>query len=390
MTISQDRAAELADLLDDGLHAGNARERLLCIVEILRTLTDEEHALSNADIRAILVAKFGAGCSPAENTVNGDISAIRSSGCLGYEMHTGPNGTWCENTQLTPANVRLLLNAVQSSRFLTAQQSAELQESLYGLVSRHQEEDLASEVFVEQRVRKSYQEVFASCDTIARAIRFGKKIEFAYAYNDFNGAPVMLPGDDGKTLRIETPIALLFADNKYYLESYSDPAWRHGIKLMRSRVDRMFDVRISREDADRGREVYNARRSVAKRVREGFDMWDGKPRTLFLRVRADKTNEMFDRFGFGLTFGQFDGEIGDVTTTAITCVKLAASYTFFRWLSAAGDGIRIVKPKSEIWVSTGPWAKQVEGVAFDQLVDDYNVVRNEYLAYLDRARLACE
>ena len=388
MTMTKTQARELADLLDDGLSAEGPRQRLLCVVEVLRGLTDADHALSNADIRAVLAAKFGPSCAPAENTINTDIRAIRESGCLGLDVHTGPTGTWCESSQLSPANVRLMLNAVQASRFLTQEQSALLQESLFGLVSRYQEEDLAGDVHVDQRVRKNYQEAFANCDTVARALREGRKIEFRYAYNDFQGKPVALPGDDGSTLRVETPIALLFSDGNYYVESYGDPAWRHGINLMRSRVDRMYDVRVSSQKADRCRAVYNAKRSVAKRVREGFEMLGGDSRALFLSVRSDRTNEMFDRFGFGLKFAQFDGPVGDVTTRGITFVRVAQSVTFYRWLSGMQGGVRLVRPSTEVEMRTGPWRDRLKDVPYDQLITDYEAVAQGYREYLERAQTA--
>ncbi len=381
----EERAHDLASMLEDEMDAGNARKRLLCVAEMLRALTDSEHALSNAEIRAVLAAKFGPDCAPAENTINEDIRAIRESGCLGLRVHTGPSGTWCENERLSPANVRLMLNAVQASRFLTQQQSCELQEGLFGLVSRYQEDDLVGEVLVDQRVLQGYQEVFDTCDIIAQALKTDRKVEFKYAYSDFAGKPVALPGDDGSIVRIETPIALLFSGDNYYLESYSEPAWRHGFNLTRSRVDRMYDVRVSSEKALHTREVYNAKRSAGKRLREGFQMLFGKSRALFLRVRADKTNEMFDRFGFGLSFGDFDGEVGSVDTTGVTFVRIAQTPTFYRWLMGMQGGVILQRPNSDMWVRSGPWSKRVKDISFSQLVEDYQEVSSGYRAYVETA-----
>ena len=386
MPINAAQAQQLADLLPNGLRCTDARERLLCLTEILRTLTDAEHTLSNADIRAILHARFGASCAPAENTIGADLRAIRDSGALGLHVHISPAGAWCERTDLGPAKVRMLLNAVQASRFLTTAQSAELQESLFGLVSRHQEEDLEGQVVVERRTRESYQTVFDTCDTIARAIRAGRKIEFNYAFNGFDGKPSFLASDTGELLRVETPIALLFSENNYYVETYADTPWRHGTHIMNSRVDRMYNVRVSGERATANADVRQARKSITRRKRESFDMVDGPRRTIFLRVRADYTNVMFDKFGFGLKFGQFSGEVGNVDTSAVTCVPVAESFTFYRWLSAAGSGIVLERPKSEMWVQSGPWDKAVEGKSLKELRADYEAVRAGYLAFLDRAR----
>ena len=386
MAITPARAAELADLLPDELVCDDARERLLCVAHILSALTDEDHALSNADIRSVLRARFGEGCSPSENTVAADIAAIRDSGALGLDVHITPVGVWAERRELTPAKVRMLLNAVQSSRFLTVAQSAELQEGLFGLVSRHQEDGLAGEVHVDQRVRKASQQVFDTIDAVSRAMALKRKIEFEYTFSGFSGKPVALRGDDGDTLRVETPTALYFSEGNYYVETYGTKPWRHGINLLRSRADRMANVRVSDEAADSSRAVYDAQRSAARRMREGFDMIDGTVRRVFLRVRSNMTNVLYDRFGFGLRFGQFEGVVGDPEATGLTYQLVPQAFTFFRWLSSAEDGIVISEPPSELGLATGPWAKAVAGIPREELLADYHAMVDAYLAFLERAR----
>jgi len=386
MAITASEAAELADRLSDELSCDNARMRLLCITELLCRLTDRDHPLTNSDIRAILVEQFGEGCAPAENTIIGDIHALRDSGFLGLEVHVTPSGTWCESSRLSPDEVQLLLNAVQSSRILTQRQSAGLQGSLLDLVSCWQEDELDGEVFVDQRGREKYQHIFKVNAEIARAIRLDRKIEFEYTYTGFDRKPHALADEAGKTLRVETPVALIYADGKYYMESYSSSPWRGHPKLIASRTDRMFDVRVSEERAEHNVDTREARNSVRKRLRESFEMVGGTSRILFLRVAANMTNVMFDTFGYDLRFAHFSGEADDVETTAVTCVKVADSFTFYRWLSSAGDRIVIEKPLNDMWVRVGAWDKIVGDTPIAQLQEDYKATVEAYLAYLDRAR----
>ena len=388
MALDQQEAAYLAGLLPADMRCDDARQRLLCVAQILQSLTDEHHALSNAEIRAILRARFGAACTPSENTIAADIHALQTGGSLDLLVHMGPRGCWCERACLTPANVRLMLNAVQSSRFLTAEQSAELQESLFGLVSRHQEDDLAGEVLVDQRVRKSYQHVFDTIDKVARPIHTKHKIEFVYTYSDYSGRAHPLAGDNGLDLRCETPIALYFSENNYYVETYTPTPWRHGIEVMLSRADRMTDVRISNEPADGGRKVYDLQRSAKKRMRGSFDMVGGPLRHLFLRVRSDHTNLLYDRFGFGLRFGQYQGTLGDPAATGLTMLAIPQSHTFYRWLTSAGSGIVIEEPPGELGLRTGPWKRAVQDISRAELLEDYQLTVAGFLGYLDRARSA--
>ncbi len=386
MAITPLEASALADLLPDSLSCENARQRLLCVMVVLQTLTDADHPLSNADVRMVLEHKFGTSRAPSENTVAADVHAIRQAGYFDLLVHVTPLGYWCERTQLTPAKVRMLVNAVQSSRFLTVEQSAELQEDLFDLVSRHQEADLAGQIHVDQRVRKSYQQVFETIDVVTRSLEMGRKVEFSYTYTDFTGKTIRLEGEDGSLLRVETPIALYFSENNYYVETYTPTPWRHGIELTLSRADRMVDARVSDESADHSRKVYDLRRSARRRMAEGFDMVTGPQRLVFFRVRSDATNLLFDRFGFGLRFGQHEGSHGDPGATSLTLLKVPQAYTFFRWLTSAGSGIVMEEPPAELVLRSGPWAKVLRGVSRDQLVEDHRQMVQGFLAYLDRAR----
>ena len=386
MAITQDEAATLASLLPDELRCDNARQRLLCVMVVLQTLTDADHPLSNADIRLVLAERFGDKAAPSENTLAADVHAIAESGCLDLCLHVTPSGYWCERRQLTPSKVRMLLNAVQSSRFLTVEQSAELQEDLFSLVSRHQEDDLAGEVHVDQRVRKSYQQVFATIDVVTRAMRLGRQIEFSYTFTNFSSKPRPLPGDNGSTTRVETPIALYFSESNYYLETYTPNPWRHGLEVMVSRVDRIVDARVSEVPADHNRKVYDLRRSARRRMAEGFDMISGPQRLIFFRVRSDAPNVLYDRFGFGLRFGQFEGKLGIPSTTALTLLRVPQAFTFYRWLSSCGTGIIMEEPPSELVLRSGPWSQALRGVTREELVRDHRQMVEGFLAYLDRAR----
>ena len=390
MAITHDEAVELAGLLSDDLRCDNARQRLLCVLQLVQDLTDSEHVLSNADIRAILAARFGDDVAPSENTIAADLRAIASAGIGDLALHTTPSGVWAEHLRLTPAKVRLMLNSVQASRFLTVEQSAELQEDLFALVSRHQEDDLAGQVYVDQRVRKSYQQVFDVVDAAERAIHLGKKLEFCYTFSNFAGKSRTLPGDNGSDLRVETPIAVYFSENNYYVETYTTTPWRHGLNLTLSRADRMVDVRVSNEPADSGRVVYDLRRSIKRRMEENFDMVGGPKRHLFLRVRSDATNVLYDRFGFGFKFAQFEGKLGEPSTTALTLITVPQSLTFFRWLSSVGASIVIVDPPSEMVIASSPWKRVLKDVPHSQLVEDYRETVAGFLAFLDRSRSAYE
>lgn len=386
MAISKEQARELASELPDNLCCGTARERLVCIAEILRTLSDEEHPLSNADIRTILGAYFGKGFrAPAENTLGDDLRSLCKTGCLDFEVEQTTRGVYAKNLRFEVADVRLMLNAVQSSQFLTYGQSSNLQEKILSLVSRYREWDLQREVYVKRRTSKREQDVFDTCDVITRAMHDGHKIEFSYVYVDFNDKPHPLLSDEDAPRRVETPIGIIFSEGNYYLESYADPAWRHGRNIMRSRVDRMLDAVVSDEPADDTDEVRQARKTLKKRVDESTNMMEGTSRVVFLRVRSDRINIMLDRFGYGLNYHDIQGTLGDPAAAGLTCVRVAQSSTFYRWLTSSGDGIVIEKPPMDMTLSLRRWKQVINGKKYEELLADYDTMVNGYIDFLKRA-----
>ena len=411
MPISRDDIEEFASLMPQGLSCNNPRERLLCIVEILKKFSDEAHPLSNADIRAILEERFG--ITPAENTVSGDLKALVSNEVAGIKIQKADHnrGFWCSRTDFTTADVHLLLNAIRSSRTLTMRQSNRLQYGLLDLVSYYLEDDLDGTVFVNERMQPEDRKVFKTVQTIFRAMKERKRIYFQYSYVSMKSLPkggagrraagrherCILVDDEGNSWRNETPLAVAYVGGNYYVETYSSSPWRDYNRVQRLRVDRMVGTKVSNTPEERGEDVRRARADAKARLkRKNTDTKEG--RYLFLRVRSDKSNAMFDLFGFSLQFAQFEGPDGDPSSTALTMVHIIEPFMFYRWLTAAGDGIVIVRPPLPAMLQGSPWQDLVQALLnsqevqgswqklMDRLERDCSQSVQEYLAYLNNAR----
>ncbi|MBQ9058229.1 MAG: WYL domain-containing protein [Atopobiaceae bacterium] len=392
MALDTQRIEEYAALLPRNLSCTDARERMLCVLEILQTCSDHEHPLTNRDIRGILRARFGDAGNTAENTIARDIKALKVCGALGLDIRVGPLGVSCESTRLGYQQVRMLLNAAQSSRTLSHKQASELQTALSTLVSCHQDESLIGEVLVEQRSIPS-QQVLKNLDIISEALRTHKKISFTYHFTDFDGKLGRpLEGDplegssDLRTTRVETPVALIYSGKFYYLESYSNPPWRHGRTVLRSRIDRMMNVEISDEKADNCDEVKQARKTAVKRIETSFDMIDGKTHTILLRATASSTNALFDSFG-KLTYIDYTQAEEDSDRAALTCVNITASFAFYKWLAGFDGKVLLEEPKALSFAQyQQAWKNILRDKGIVNLQSDYREVREGYLEFLNNAR----
>ena len=411
MALSRDDIEDFASLLPQELSCNNPRERLLCIMEILKRFSDRQHPLSNADIRAILEERFGE--TPAENTVGGDLRALTSNGVAGIQIRKADRnrGFWCERSDLTTADVHLLLNAIRSSRALTMRQSKRLQYGLLDHVSFYQEDDLDGTVFVDERMQPEDKKVFKTVQTIFRAMKERKRICFQYSYLSMSstrkgggGGRVaggherrILSDDDGSTWRDETPLAVAYIGGNYYVETDSSKKWRGYSTVQRLRVDRMVNAKVSNMPAERGEEVKKAKADAEARLKhKGANTKRG--RYLFLRARSDRSNFMFDRFGFNLQFAQFEGDVDDPASTALVMVHETDPFMFYRWLTAAGDGVVMVEPPLPVVLLGSPWRDLLQALLgsaeigndwerlMARLRGDYSATVEEYLAYLDKAR----
>lgn len=110
-------------------------------------------------------------------------------------------------------------------------------------------------------------------------------------------------------------------------------------------------------------------------------MFGGTPRTIFLKVRADKTNEMFDTFGFDLAYDLLEGTPQDKDSTKITCIEVGETATFFRWLAGTQGGVQIVKP-STTYLSKSAWSDLTRGKSLSLLEEDYESMRRAFKEYL--------
>ncbi len=341
------------------------KSQLLCTLEVLRLLTDESHGLRADEIASIVERRTGS--RPSEQKVLDDVHEIAACAPLGMEIVTprrGESGGFrCRRSLLSSAQVRFLTDMVMTCKFATEPQRAELREALSGLASRYERDEAAHDVFVDGRDAPLSNDVFVAIDVAAQAIREARRLRFRYVSRGFYNEDVPLVADDGSQSFEETPVQLIYSFGEYYLETWAGE--QDGHRALR-RLDRVRAPMVSNTPAYAGEEVDRLRATVAERTTQVFDMLgDGVARTLFLEIDASVVRYAFDRFGPTIAFRDIRGN------RACTKVTVQLSPTFYRWLFGMGDGMRLVKPRDEIWEGQFWDAGDKGRPSHERLVDDY-------------------
>ena len=306
----------------------NTKGRLLFIERYMVENTDETHTLSTDELIRVYEKN---GYKANRNTVRDDIEVLRSVGIDVIDRREGNAKAYYIGSRLFEvAEVKTLVDAVSSSRFITKEKSKTLIGKLTKLTSVHNRKALLHSSFFADRIKTSSKSIFISIDTVNQAISRKKKITFKYI--DYLPNKKTILRHDGKVYKV-SPYALLWNDDRYYVPSYSEE--KGGIVPFR--IDRMRQVEISDEDAD-GSVAFDP----AKYSRKVLKMFDGNTDECEVELLAENRYmiNIIDRFGEKFPEKIIDGE------RFVATVSVKPSSTFFSWVAQFGGGIRIISPAS--------------------------------------------
>lgn len=301
--------------------------KLYYIINIMEKQTDEDHPISVGEIIDQLADM---GITAERKSIYRDFEAMEN---LGYEIipvHNKRFRYYLSNRKFEIAELRLLVDAVQASRFITKRKSNELIKKLEELTTVYDAEKLQSQVFVANRIKSNNESIYYNVDRIHSAIQMNVKISFTYFNWDVKKNKVYRRGG---AEYIISPWALCWMNENYYLVGYETES--HKIKHFR--VDRMSSIEITDEKRDGKNEFKDIDMAIySKRF---FGMYNGEITRVTLNCRKDLTNAVIDRFGSEVAFElREDGESFDVT------VDVALSPVFYAWVFTFGGSIKIKSP----------------------------------------------
>ena len=318
--------------------------KLYYLSRIMREKTDDEHGITMKEIQSRLEEY---GCTADRKSVYDDLEALNVMGLdiIGeqvggsYEYHVGKK-------EFDIAELKLLVDAVQSSKFITERKSNELIKKLTRLASDYEAALLKRSVVVQGRVKTMNESIYYVVDDIHRAISGNRQVKFEYMQWNLKK---QLEPKRNKPYRV-SPWALIWAEENYYMVAYdeADDCIKHF------RVDKMKNIDVL-DDKRKGRMKFSES-DVASYAAMNFGMFAGEEKDVRIAFKNEMIGVLIDHFGKNIMVVPSEKE-----GWSETVVRVAVSRHFFGWIFALGTGVMIKGPKD---VAT----------MFEREIDERNII----------------
>ena len=305
----------------------NQKFKLYRLAQIMQEQTDDEHYITMPEIMEGL-AKYDV--TADRKSVYND---LRDLSVLGIDVEGESVGNRYHyhvvNRAFELPELKLLVDAIQSSKFITEKKSNALIKKLETLVSKYDAQKLQRQVFVSGRIKTMNESIYYTVDAIHNAISGNKKIKFQYY--QWNVKKEMELRHNGAWYHI-SPWGLSWDDENYYLVGYDSDAGQ----IKHYRVDKMLHIKLSGESRE-GKEHFK-KLDMADYAKKSFGMFGGKEQTVKLLVKNNLAGVIVDRFGKDAMMIPADDEHFTVD------VDVHVSRQFLGWVFSLGEDIKIVEP----------------------------------------------
>jgi predicted DNA-binding transcriptional regulator YafY len=306
--------------------------KLLYLYRILLEQTDEDNPMSASDLVKQLALH---GINAERKSVYSDIRYIEDFGVDICKSHQPKQGYFVGARDFEMPELRLMIDAVQSAKFVTAKKARQLIKKIEKLTSLHQGKTLDKQVLIEDRQKCSNEEVYYNIDKIHEAISRNRMVAFKYFEYDINKRKQLK--NRGLVYEL-SPFSMLWFDDRYYLignhDKYSN--------VSHYRIDRMSNVEIIDKPRRNSDEVsrYKNYFNTADYANTLFSMFSGSLERVKIRFRNHLINTVIDRFGVDVTITKEDNDWFSV----LTDVRISEGFT--SWLFLFGDEAEVVSPKN--------------------------------------------
>ena len=303
--------------------SANQKLKLLILKDYLLRNSDEKHPVTIPQI----IEELGRYDIKAERkSLYDDLEALR---VYGLDIVQSRGNYYVGQRNFETPELKLLVDSIQSSKFITEKKTMSLIKKLEELASMYDAQLLERQVYVRNRVKSMNESVYYNVDSIADAINQDRAIRFKYfEYTVTKERRIRRNGD----WYVVSPFALMWDDENYYMVAWDANAG----SLKHYRVDKMLEI-TALKDARIGKEAF-AEVDMAAYAKKTFGMFTGQDRSVRLRFKNILAGAVFDRFGRDVMLIP-DGEDHFVVT-----LDVAVSPQFYSWVFGFGTDVEILSP----------------------------------------------
>ncbi len=309
----------------------NSKLKLLKILEILQE-TDEENPLTSTQILSKLKLY---GIEAERKSICRDINLLRDDAGFDIILHEDKKlGYYMASREFEDWEIKLLTDAVWSSKFITRNNAKSLADKLQGLTSASSRKYLRKTGVIESSLKVEKPLTKMYIDTVFKAIKAEKKIEFQYAYTDVDLTTKLR--HDGKAY-VVSPYSLIWSNSLYYLIAYYDKYE----SLSYFRLDKMRNVKVLSEVSKNAKDVLGANADIKLEEFAKFSLnrYAGDKVRLTLEAIPYMVDDLIDYFGRNL-------DIKNVGDKCVVTVEVLDSHGLYYWLLSRADNVKVLAPES--------------------------------------------
>lgn len=310
----------------------NQKLKLSYLCKIMQEKTDDEHRLTLTQIIKELQKHD---ITAERKSLYDDFKVMEND--LGIEVIKEQEGreTYYHVGSRTfeLAEVKLLIDAIQSSKFISKSKSDVLIKKMNAFVSEYQAKQLKRQVYVNDRIKTMNESIYYSVDSIHTALMNNKQIEFLYC--SWTIDKKLEPRKEGQKYKV-SPWALTWADENYYLVAYDSEAG----KVKHYRVDKMMKLSVVDKKRD-GEELFK-NFDMTTYALENFSMFGGEIKRVHIEFPNEKVGIFIDRFGKDISIRPVEDGRSKIA------VDVAISLQFFGWIFSLGKDVAITGPEAVV------------------------------------------
>ena len=305
----------------------NQKLKILYLMKILMERTDENHSITMPEIISALEAY---GISAERKSIYSDIESLRTYGLDIVGEAEGKTFYYrVVDRTFELAELKLLVDSVQSAKFITEKKSNELIKKIESLSSRYEAQQLQRQVYTSNRIKTLNESIYYNVDLLYDAINENSQIRFHYF--QWNADKKMELRKDG-AYYVVSPWGLSWDDENYYMVAFDAAA----NKIKHYRVDKMLHIELIGEERE-GKNHFD-KFDMALYAKKMFGMFAGEEESVKIECHNRLAGVMIDRFGKDITMIKKDSE------HFIVNVKVAVSKQFLAWVMALGSDAKIIGP----------------------------------------------